>query len=59
MSVLPYMMVEEALENGLVVRLPLENPIRRRLNIIWHKSKYLTENMKVFMEMAREYGKEE
>ena len=53
------MMVEEALENGLVVRLPLENPIRRRLNIIWHKSKYLTENMKVFMEMAREYGKEE
>ena len=58
-SVLPYMMVEEALENGLVVRLPLENPIRRRLNIIWHKSKYLTENMKVFMEMAREYGKEE
>ena len=58
-SVLPYMMVEEALENGRVVRLPLENPIRRRLNIIWHKSKYLTENMKVFMEMAREYGKEE
>lgn len=57
-SVLPFMMVEEALESGLVVRVPLENPIRRRLNIVWHKSKYLTENMKIFMEMAREYGRE-
>ncbi len=57
-TILPCLLVEEDLQRGTVVKIPLENPIRRKLNIVWHKSKYLTENMKIFMEMAREYGQE-
>ena len=58
-TILPYLLVREDLERGTVARIPLASPIRRKLNVIYHKSKYLTENMKIFMEMAREYGRGE
>lgn len=57
-AVLPFLLVKEDLERGRIIRLPLKRPIRRNMNLIWHKSKFLTERMKTFMDLAREYGRE-
>ncbi len=57
-AVLPFLLVKEDLERGKIVRLPLKRPILRNMNLAWHKSKFLTERMKDFMELAREYGRE-
>ena len=42
-----------------MVRIPLERPLLRNLNLIYHKSKYLTESMKLFMQLCLEAGKQE
>ncbi len=55
-AVLPYLLVERDIEEKLVAMVPLTEPIRRNLNIIYHKSKYLTPNMLAFMEMCKKYG---
>ncbi len=53
-AVLPCLLVQKDLEEGTIIRLPLDVPLRRDLNIIYHKSKYLTPNMKMFMRLCME-----
>ena len=57
-AVLPYLLVERDIEEGLVAMVSLTEPIRRNLNIIYHKSKYLTPNMLAFVEMCKKYGRD-
>ena len=57
-AVLPYLLVERDIEEGLVTMVSLTEPIRRNLNIIYHKSKYLTPNMLAFVEMCTKYGRD-
>ena len=57
-AVLPYLLVERDIEEGLVAMVSLTEPIRRNLNIIYHKSKYLTPNMLAFVEMCKIYGRD-
>lgn len=56
-SVLPYLIVKKDIEEGTVRQIPLNQPIRRNLNVIYHKSKFLTDNMKSFIELCKKYGK--
>ena len=56
-SVLPYLLVKKDIEEGTVRQIPLDQPIRRNLNVIYHKSKFLTDNMKSFIELCKKYGK--
>ena len=55
-AVLPYLLVRRDIEEGVVEQVPLAEPIERNLNIIYHKSKYLTGNMNAFMELCKQYG---
>ena len=57
-AVLPYLLVERAIEEGVVEQVPLTEPMERNLNIIYHKSKYLTGNMNTFIELCKQYGEE-
>lgn len=57
-AVLPYLLVERDIEEGIVTMVSLTEPIRRNLNIIYHKSKYLTPNMLAFVEMCTKYGRD-
>ncbi|MEI3521701.1 MAG: LysR substrate-binding domain-containing protein [Anaerosacchariphilus sp.] len=57
-AVLPYLLVRRDIEEGVVEQVPLAEPIERNLNIIYHKSKYLTGNMNAFMELCKQYGEE-
>lgn len=41
-SILPYMLAKERIESGALRELPLEPQIKRELNIIRHKSKFLS-----------------
>ena len=56
-SVLPYLIVKKDIEEGTVRQIPLNQPIRRNLNVIYHKSKFLPDNMKSFIELCKKYGK--
>lgn len=56
-SVLPYLIVKKDSEEGTVRQILLNQPIRRNLNVIYHKSKFLTDNMKSFIELCKKYGK--
>lgn len=58
-AVLPCLLVKKDIAEGRVVRIPLERPLLRNLNLIYHKSKYLTESMKLFMQLCLEAGKQE
>ena len=57
-AVLPHLLVERDIEEGIVAMVSLTEPIRRNLNIIYHKSKYLTPNMLAFVEMCTKYGRD-
>ena len=57
-AVLPYLLVKRAIEEGAVIQVPLAEPMERNLNIIYHKSKYLTGNMNTFIELCKQYGEE-
>ena len=57
-SVLPFMLVERDMHEGRIAAVPLKPQLRRNLNIIYHKNKFLTPNMGAFMELCRHYGKE-
>lgn len=57
-AVLPYLLVERDVQEKLVSMVPLTDPIRRNLNIIYHKSKYLTPNMLAFMDLCKKYGRD-
>ena len=54
-AVLPYLLVRKDIAEGTGSQVPLVHPLRRSLNIIYHKSKYLTDNMKAFMELCRNF----
>lgn len=56
-SVLPYLLVKKDIEEGTVRQIPLDQPIRRNLNVIYHKSKFLTDNMRAFIDLCKKYGK--
>lgn len=48
-AVLPRMLVEKDIQEGNVISVPLHPPLKRKLNMIYHKSKYLTKNMQAFL----------
>ena len=52
-AVLPERMARRDAQDGAVKLLPLTDPIERTLHIVWHKSKYLTENMTRFRGVCR------
>ena len=53
-AVLPYMLVEKDILEGQVKTVPFRQPLHRDLNIIYHKSKYLTPNMEAFIHLCKE-----
>ena len=57
-AVLPYLLVRRAIREGAVIQVPLAEPMERNLNIIYHKSKYLTGNMSTFIELCKQYEEE-
>lgn len=58
-SVLPWLLVRKDIEEGAVREVPLDLPIHRKLNVIYHKSKFLTSSMKSFIDLCIKYGKPE
>lgn len=57
-AVLPYLLVARDISENTVQMLPLQRPLHRDFNIVWHKSKYITPNMDAFMTLCKNYGKE-
>lgn len=57
-AVLPERMARRDAQDGAVKLLPLADPIERTLHIVWHKSKYITENMVRFQALCRGVGAE-
>lgn len=55
-AVLPFLLVKKDIEDHTVKTIPFDRPLTRNLNIIYHKSKYLTNNMKAFIELCKKYG---
>ena len=51
-AVLPYLLVKRDIEEKTVKRLELLPPLCRDLNIIYHKSKYLTPNMHALIDLC-------
>lgn len=43
-AVLPYLLVKKDIQEGRVLQLQLTEPLERNLNIVYHRSKYLTGN---------------
>lgn len=58
-AVLPCLLVKNNIEEHAVKMIPFTQPLTRKLNIIYHKSKYLTDNMNAFISLCKEYGSEE
>ncbi len=58
-AVLPCLLVKKNIEEHMVKMLPFTQPLTRKLNIIWHKSKYLTNSMNAFIELCKKYGGED
>lgn len=55
-AVLPYRMIQGALERGLVVTLGAEGiDFRRSFYIIYHQDKYITPTAQAFLELCRNY----
>lgn len=52
-AVLPYLLVKKDIEEGVVKCISLDQPIYRSFNIIYHKNKYLTQNMLAFIELCK------
>ena len=52
-AVLPLLLVESLLEQGLLVTRPIEGiSLNRKFAIIYHKNKYLTDIMQEFMDLC-------
>lgn len=56
-AVLPYLLVQKDIEEGNVCQIMLAHPLKRHLNIIYHKNKFLTENMKAFIALCKDIDK--
>lgn len=52
-AVLPYLLVKRDIEEGRVAMALLDHPLERDLNLIYHKSKYLTPNMIKFIQLCK------
>lgn len=57
-AVLPFLLVKKDIEEGVVTMIPFVHPLRRSLNIIYHKSKYLTKSMDSFIGLCKELKQE-
>ena len=53
-AVLPRMLVERDAKEEIVRMLPIERPLFRELNIVYHRRKFLTRNMQDFIALCRE-----
>lgn len=57
-AVLPYRMIQSAMEQGLVVTVEVEGiRFERNFYMIYHKDKFLTASVKAFMELCRQEEK--
>ena len=55
-AVLPYRLVTDPLERGLVTEISVEGlDFSRKFHIVYHKEKYLTASAKAFLELCRNY----
>ena len=57
-AVLPKLLIQQDVASGNVVPLALKEPLRRTLNIVYHKRKYLSESMQRFIALCRETGEQ-
>ena len=57
-AVLPKLLIQQDVASGNVVPLTLKEPLRRTLNIVYHKRKYLSESMQRFIALCRETGEQ-
>ena len=53
-AVLPRMLVERDAKEEIVRMLPIDKPLVRELNIVYHRRKFLTRNMQDFIALCRE-----
>ncbi len=54
-TVLPFLLAKPSLDQGKLLTRPITGlALRRRLYIIWHKNKYVTEAMRDFMQICRD-----
>ena len=52
------LLIKRDIEEHNVSYLPFKPPLTRNLNIIYHKSKYLTRNMLSFIGLCKKSGQE-
>ena len=52
-AVLPCLLVRKNIEEHTVKMIPFPQPLTRKLNLIRHRSKYLTANMNAFIELCK------
>ena len=57
-AVLPCLLVRKNIEEHTVKMIPFPQPLTRKRNLIWHRSKYLTDNMNAFIELCKKSGSE-
>lgn len=57
-AVLPCLLVRKNIEEHTVKMIPFSQPLTRKLNLIWHRSKYLTANMNTFIDLCKKSGSE-
>lgn len=57
-AVLPCLLIRKNIEEHTVKMIPFPQPLTRKLNLIWHRSKYLTDNMNAFIELCKKSGSE-
>lgn len=57
-AVLPDLLIQKDLNEGTVQTVPLAYPLHRDLHIIYHKSKYLTDNLNDFINLCQKHGNE-
>ena len=57
-AVLPCLLIKKNIDEYEVKMIPFPQPLTRKLNIICHKSKYLTSNMNAFIDLCEKYGSE-
>ena len=55
-AVLPYLLVEKDVLEKTVKMIPFPHPLKRDLNLIYHRNKYLTPNMNTFIELCKRFG---
>lgn len=55
-SIIPYFLARQELEQGTVVEIPVRNlSLHRNFSIIYHHNKYLSHSAKMFLELCRDY----